>query len=346
MVKGTGKGIQVPGKLFVSRFPQECHENELKQEFEPFVKILELVILNKDKKKSAFVRYADVHHCDAAIRSLHGQKVMPGAEGPLKVQFASGEIERLQINVDYSDLPDPDQDSQGSLTWGTGETKLFVGALPKDSNEGVVQSLFAPFGDITEIYIIKDKQGKSTGSAFVKLSESQAALAAVENLHGSLCVDGQPRPLEVRKADSDGGKFSKKAMAPPLAGYGWPPSKSQPMFGQGYKAQARGPPPVPPPADNGQGYKLFCGALPYGWSEQQVAELFFDFGRLVEVHLMRDGQGKSKGSAFVRFAHYGSAKMAIDNLDRRITLPGGPRPIEVRFAGEKNPGKGAGYSPY
>jgi len=364
MGKGATEGIQVPGKLFVSRFPPECHENELKSEFEPFGKILELVILKKDdKKKSAFVRYADVNYCDAAIRNLHGQKWMSGADGALKVQFAAGEIERLQINVDYSYLPDPDQDPQASASvnsFGTGEAKLFVGALPKDSNtEGNVQSLFQRFGDITEIYIIKDKQGNSTGSAFVKFSEPQAALAAIENLHGSSPLHDQTRPLEVRKAGADG-KFSKKAMASPPAVYGWPSPQpqrfgrqpptpmSQPMYGQ-----IKGSSPLPPADNDGQGYKLFCGALPHGYSEKEVGVLFSEFGNPVDIHVMRDGQGKSKGSAFVRFARYGSARMAIDNLDRRITLPGMPRPMEVRFAGEGGPGKGADngkgsawYSPY
>jgi CUG-BP- and ETR3-like factor len=86
--------------------------------------------------------------------------------------------------------------------------------------------------------------------------------------------------------------------------------------------------------------------LPYSFSEQQVGELFSEFGRLVEVHLMRDGQGKSKGCAFVRFAHQSSAQMAVDHLDKKVTLPRSPRALEVRFASDSNSGKGGGYSPY
>lgn len=371
----NGRGIQVPGKLFVSRFPAECEDHDLRQVFEPFGEIIDLVILRKDKKISALIKYADVDYCDAAIRSLHGQKIMPGGEGPLKVEFASGEIERLQIQVNYSHLPDPDALSKGGTSiqqFAPGPTKLFVGALPKDSGEDALTNLFYEFGELVEVHIIKDKQGGHTGSAFVKFADPQAAKQAIDFIHGSSPLDGQTRPLEVRMADADS-KPSKKGMSPALAIAG----RGGVFAGQGFSRPPPPPPRAPPPAyhppprtyqpvyappsraltspSGGEGgYKLFVAALPFAYTEREIDQIFAKYGRLVEVHIMRDKGGKSKGCAFVRFQSYESAQWAIGDLDKTITLEGQARPMEVRFApdgagGAANGpgGKGhARYSPY
>merc|ERR1719215_2050296 len=48
--------------------------------------------------------------------------------------------------------------------------------------------------------------------------------------------------------------------------------------------------------------KLFVGQLPYYKSEAELKALFEWYGRVVEIAILRDTYGNSKGCAFVNFA--------------------------------------------
>lgn len=76
--------------------------------------------------------------------------------------------------------------------------KLFVGNFPWKTTEDDLRNMFAEYGDVEEVIIIKDRMsGRSKGFGFVTFGDDAAADAAVAALDGK---DMGGRPLKVNEA--------------------------------------------------------------------------------------------------------------------------------------------------
>ena len=162
----------------------------------------------------------------------------------------------------------------------------------------------------------------SKGTALVRYSKRSEAIAAIAALN-STTLPGAPRPLSIkfaaepRSADSppagpSGGKISNGGNRTPQNGHSGNGSgfhrgnghlpymggmgmqaggMGMPMGPMGYGMQGGGmPPPLP-----GTGFKLFVGMIPYSTGEAELQSVFSQFGPLVEVFMMREKDGRSKG---------------------------------------------------
>lgn len=78
--------------------------------------------------------------------------------------------------------------------------------------------------------------------------------------------------------------------------------------------------------------KLFVGQVPFSASEEDLRQIFGQFGGIVEVALVRQKDRSSKGCGFVRFSDRHGADKAIQALHGRHTMQGGHSPLTVRFA--------------
>ena len=87
---------------------------------------------------------------------------------------------------------------------------IYVGNIPYKSTEDDLGNLFAEYGDVTSVKIIKDKfTGRSKGFGFVEMAEESAGNAAVEALDG---LEHMGRNLRVSKANprEDGDNHSEE----------------------------------------------------------------------------------------------------------------------------------------
>jgi RNA recognition motif-containing protein len=72
---------------------------------------------------------------------------------------------------------------------------IFIKSLPFKFKEKDLQNLFEVFGEVTKASIVMDKMTRqSKGFGFVTMTDDEAALIAIEALHGS---DLQGRTIEV-----------------------------------------------------------------------------------------------------------------------------------------------------
>ena len=89
-------------------------------------------------------------------------------------------------------------------------TKLYVGNLSFDSNEGDLNALFAPFGNVVSCNVIMDKfTNKSRGFAFVEMSNQAEATKAISDLNGKECngralTVNEAKPREERSGGGGG----------------------------------------------------------------------------------------------------------------------------------------------
>lgn len=95
--------------------------------------------------------------------------------------------------------------------------------------------------------------------------------------------------------------------------------------------------------------KLFVGNLPFSVSEDQLTELFAQYGELTNVKLIIDRMtGRSRGIAFVEFASQDQAQAAMEalngfELDGRalvvnVARPQAPRENRGGFGGPRGGG--------
>lgn len=75
---------------------------------------------------------------------------------------------------------------------------LYVGNIPFNLREEELQGVFAQYGEVSSVKIIKDKfTGKSKGFAFVEMSSSEAGNNAVSQVNG---MEVKGRQLKVNEA--------------------------------------------------------------------------------------------------------------------------------------------------
>jgi cold-inducible RNA-binding protein len=75
---------------------------------------------------------------------------------------------------------------------------VFVGNMSFDSTESGLRSLFEPFGEITRVNLITDRDtGRARGFGFVEMSNDEEAAKAITALNGTQ-MDG--RALNVNEA--------------------------------------------------------------------------------------------------------------------------------------------------
>ncbi len=83
------------------------------------------------------------------------------------------------------------------------QNKIYVGNFPYSVDEAQLRDIFAPYGEIEELALIKDRDtGRSKGFAFITFAQQQAAEKALEQ-NGN---DMGGRPLRVNMATEKPGR--------------------------------------------------------------------------------------------------------------------------------------------
>ena len=84
---------------------------------------------------------------------------------------------------------------------------IYIGNLSYNTTEDTLKSLFAEFGDVETVKVIKDRfSGRPKGFGFIEMPSNSEADQAIKALNGNR-IDGNH--IKVKPADS-GGKRRKK----------------------------------------------------------------------------------------------------------------------------------------
>ncbi|CAN4128148.1 unnamed protein product [Withania somnifera] len=173
--------------------------------------------------------------------------------------------------------------------------KLFVLNLPWSLTVPDIKNLFGQYGIVDDVEIIKTKDGKSRGFAFVTMSTGEEAQAAIEKLD-SYELSGRIIRVE----------FAKRFKKPPGA-----------------------PPPSTPPQGETR-YKLYVSNLAWKVRSTQLREFFSANYNPVSARVVFDNaSGRAAGYGFVSFDTKEQAEAALSALDGKELMG---RPIRLKFS--------------
>ncbi|KAJ0259760.1 Uncharacterized protein HA466_0060640 [Hirschfeldia incana] len=174
--------------------------------------------------------------------------------------------------------------------------KLFVFNLPWSMSVNDISNLFGQCGTVSSVEIIKQKDGKNRGFAFVTMSSGEEAQSAVEKFD-SFQVSGR-----IIRVD-----FARRFKKPPSAL----------------------PPPSPSPKETR--HKLYVSNLAWKARSTHLREFFTaaDFNLVSARVVFADPGGRASGYGFVSFLTREEAEDAISKLDGKELMG---RPINLKFS--------------
>lgn len=235
-----------PVKLFVGQVPKNMEETDLTCTFQDYGDIKEILVIRDrhtgQHRGCAFVTFYSPADAARVIEALHDKFTFPDGRKPVQIKPAS----------------EPSSSSTPTIT-PEQENKLFVGMTSRNADENSIRELFESYGEIREIYIIRNADGSNKGCAFLKFSENESAVRAIEEMNDKFTMDGATRPLIVKFADTkaqrkartttaasrlaaSGGGVNPNAVPNPHGGYYLSPGHHVPV----YPNYQQGAPQVPP----------------------------------------------------------------------------------------------------
>jgi cold-inducible RNA-binding protein len=91
-------------------------------------------------------------------------------------------------------------------------SKVFVGNLSFDTTKEELEALFAPMGEITEVFVPTDRStGRPRGFAFVTFTSSETMSQAIQKLDGATLGGRNIRVNEATEQRPSGGGFGGRS---------------------------------------------------------------------------------------------------------------------------------------
>lgn len=188
--KGFGKGTP-KNSIFVGNLAYTLEENELEELFSKYGKVLDASIIKKKNKGPmgyAFVTMSTKEEVDRCFRELNGtifqgRRINLGSDSS-QTKLA---LENNLLSNSNSDkfksanTPNPDEIIQRMN--GIGEYMLFVGNISNNVTHREIKDLFSQYGDVSDVSILRKKDGSSKGTCLVTMTNKQEMERCVELLH-------------------------------------------------------------------------------------------------------------------------------------------------------------------
>lgn len=180
---------------------------------------------------------------------------------------------------------------------------VFVKNLSESTTREDLVKIFGEYGSITSAVVMIGMDGKSKCFGFINFENPDAAARAVQELNGKKIND---KEWYVGRAQ----KKSEREM------------ELKRRFEQSLKDAA----------DKYQGLNLYLKNLDDSIGDDQLRELFSNFGKITSCKVMCDQNGLSKGSGFVAFSTREEASQALTEMNGKM-ISG--KPLYVAFAQRK-----------
>ncbi|XP_027080190.1 28 kDa ribonucleoprotein, chloroplastic isoform X2 [Coffea eugenioides] len=204
---------------------------------------------------------------------------LPPLHSARKPRFQICSTSTIEEVVTVEEKTEPSEEKTESAPQTNQKRKLFVLNLPWSFTVADIKNLFAECGTVTDVEIIKQKDGKNRGFAFVTMASGEEAQAAI------------------KKFDSH--ELSGRIIRVELA--------------KRFKKPSRSPPEVPSRGETR--HKLYASNLAWKVRSSHLKEFFSAYSP-VSVRVVFDSpSGRSAGYGFISFATKEEAEAAMSSLE-------------------------------
>merc|ERR1712023_339722 len=182
-------------------------------------------------------------------------------------------------------------------------TNIFVKNLDESATADTIREMFAAFGEITSLALMKNEDGTSKGFAFINFADMDSAKKAVdakngEEFMGKLMYVGRAQKKSERMAELKE-KFDKIKMER---------------------------------INKYQGVNLYVKNLDEQLADEAFTKAFKQYGQITSCRVMRDDKGNGKGFGFVCYTTPEEATKAVTEMNGKILAS---KPIYVALAQRK-----------
>ncbi|KAF0893055.1 hypothetical protein E2562_021316 [Oryza meyeriana var. granulata] len=180
---------------------------------------------------------------------------------------------------------------------------VFVKNLSESTTKEDLDKIFGAYGNITSAVVMVGMDGKSRCFGFINFESPDDAVRAVKELNGKKINDKE-----------------------------WYVGRAQKKSEREMELKRRFERSMKDAADKYQGLNLYLKNLDDSIADDQLRELFSNFGKITSCKIMRDANGVSKGSGFVAFSTHEEASQALTEMNGKM-ISG--KPLYVAFAQRK-----------
>mmetsp|Transcript_36049 Transcript_36049/g.54349 ORF Transcript_36049/g.54349 Transcript_36049/m.54349 type:complete len:409 (+) Transcript_36049:104-1330(+) len=354
-----GRNSEPCDNLYMRGLPGGSTEQSIKDLFTPYGNVISVKVLAPAPGKpdtAALVRMSTLDEAKWLVENLNGN-IPQGLAEPINVRYAEGRRAKgaekgawgAPAGGDWGWGAPQHHAPAGAAPWGSESapnTNLYMKGLPNETTEGLLRSIFQPYGEVTSIKVLPSAQGGiNSTAALVQMGSLTEATWLVENVNNNI-PEGLHSPIQIKYANSQ--KGNGKGGAPPAGGDQWGAWGGAQSWGGG-KGGAL--PPVPPPAaGGGKGFgppqgapsdNLYMKGFPAEFDESSVRAVMGPYGNIVSVKILPPPPGKAFAAALVRLSTLDEAKWLVDNLNGNIP-EGMSHPLEVKYAANGS-GGGKGF---
>jgi nucleolin len=178
--------------------------------------------------------------------------------------------------------------------------EAFVKSLPFSSTIEEITALFKDCGAVENVNLLKDRNGRSKGVAFVRFNNNESLQKAIAK--NGVEVGGRTLVIEAAA-----------------------PREERP---QGEREQRR--------FEGGSSSSVFVGNLSYTTTEDSLRKLFAGSGEVTSVRIAKDYDGRPRGFAHIDFSNGDGAREAVKKTGAELD----GRTIKVDFSSAQRSGGG------
>ena len=204
----------------------------------------------------------------------------------------SADAEAVEVGAKRKREDGGEEDAKSSAA-RVGRQLLVVGLPQTATREDVIGYFPSESGAAVDAHVLTANR-----AAFVAFATSEAAEAHLASLNGTLRPPGSALPVTLRRVVVDVGsrRARREGVAAPPAGV-WPPvPRPGPQYGE------------PSP-------KIYIGSIPALYDEADVRAIFSTVGAVKDIKILRQPDGRHKGSGFVTYHDVAATERAIHFID-------------------------------
>eukprot|EP01054_Gregarina_sp_Poly1_P006527 Gregarina_sp_Poly_1__6526@NODE_349_length_9340_cov_161_743449_g292_i0_p2_GENE_NODE_349_length_9340_cov_161_743449_g292_i0NODE_349_length_9340_cov_161_743449_g292_i0_p2_ORF_typecomplete_len612_score75_50RRM_1/PF00076_22/4_9e20RRM_1/PF00076_22/8_7e19RRM_1/PF00076_22/1_4e10RRM_1/PF00076_22/2_1e18RRM_5/PF13893_6/1_2e05RRM_5/PF13893_6/7_4e06RRM_5/PF13893_6/0_012RRM_5/PF13893_6/0_00063PABP/PF00658_18/1_3e24RRM_7/PF16367_5/0_014RRM_7/PF16367_5/0_00035RRM_7/PF16367_5/4_5RRM_7/PF16367_5/0_19RRM_8/PF11835 len=305
------------GNVFVKNLDKGVDNRALHDTFSLFGNILSCKVATDENGKSkgyGFVHFENDAAAHSAIEKVNGMKI--GSKDVYVGPFHK-RSERQSRRAELF-------------------TNLYVRSFPPSWNDSILDSVFAPFGEITSLWSTQDKQGRPY--ACINYKHVEDAKAAMNALHNRKCTADGVSNEKKDATDAAVPDQSNKIADTAAAATGGDSecylfvTRAQDKAERSSQLKAKFDQKNIQNKTKYEGVNLYIKNLSDSVDDAGLRHMFERFGTITSAKVMRDEEGHSKGFGFVCFTMAEEATKAIAEMHLKVH---DQKPLYVGLAEQK-----------